>query len=115
MSATAEQFVFHCTECGVVLGRFAVKDGKCRQCYEYPPSPYLADYRFYLKRFTPEQKRRFQELMKHRCGKTAKAEAVDIVMREPQAGVCCAKCAAYPDPFCGPDVHGLQSSWATAG
>lgn len=100
-----------CIECGAARSKFAVTPGKCRQCYEYPPSPYLADYRLYLKGFTPEQKARFKDLMKYRAGKTAKAEAVDIIMREPSVGVCCPKCAEYPDPMCGPDIRGLQSSW----
>lgn len=101
----------HCVECGGKRSAFATVPGKCRNCYEGAPSPYIADYRYYLKRFTPEQKARFGELMKYRAGKTAKAEAVDIIMREPRAGVCCPKCEAIPESNCGPDIHGLQSSW----
>lgn len=119
-----------CVECGADRGKFATAKGKCKKCYretaternkcfarnqgeKYPveDSPFLEDYKRYLKNFTPHQKAQFREMMKTRCGKIAKAEAVDVIMREVEAGACCAKCAAYPNPDCGPDVHGLQSSW----
>lgn len=99
-----------CTDCGGPRSRFSYSEGRCRQCYQLPESPYLANYKFYLKRLTPQQKQRFKNLMQTRRGLTAKAEAIDLIMREPSPGICCSKCATLP-PDCGPDIHGLQSSW----
>lgn len=114
-----------CVVCGAPRSRYSFGPGKCRKCYVSTAtsrnldrlryhveeeSPYIENHKQYLKQFTVEQRARFRELMASRCGKIAKAEAVDIVMREPKPGVCCPKCAAHPER-CGPDTHGIQSTW----
>jgi hypothetical protein len=57
-------------------------------------SPYEENYRQYREQFTAAQWARYEELMKGRKGWKHEAQAVDVVMREPQPGICCEKCLA---------------------
>lgn len=61
------------------------------------------DYRKTRASFTPEQMARYEELMHGRSGMWNEREAVDVVMREPEPGICCERClreeaAPLPDP-----------------
>lgn len=56
-------------------------------------SEFMREWERYLNAFTPAQVERFKELTAGRPGSVVvKAEAVDVVMREPAPGVCCLRC-----------------------
>jgi hypothetical protein len=53
----------------------------CPDCDPPRGSDYLNNYQAYREKFTPEQRRRYERLVRSRTGWRAEAEAVDLVMR----------------------------------
>jgi hypothetical protein len=43
---------------------------------------YMLNYKFYRSRFTPEQRRYYEDILRGRTGAQIEAEAVDVVMRD---------------------------------
>ena len=56
-------------------------------------SDFIRNYKTYRAAFTPEQQAAYDDIMEGRENtRTNQAEAVDVICREPQPGVCCKKC-----------------------
>jgi len=54
----------------------------CPDCKPLRSSPnYLRDYKVYRDHFNPEQRRRYEQILRGRKGAQVEAEAVDVVMR----------------------------------
>lgn len=66
---------------------------------KYENNPYMRDYERYRANFTPEQRARYEELLRGRRG----------VMREPEPGVCCERCLRdEPPPLEATEEEGEQ-------
>src|SRR5262245_61902055 len=63
-----------------------------------PASEFIREYERFRASFTPAQRDRYDELMAGRKkNATNESQAVDVVMREPVPGRCCARCAQEID------------------
>lgn len=116
-----------CIVCGKERGKYATSAGKCAECYRSTAcsrntlkirpddsTDYISQYRSFLNRMTSAQRRRFDQILsRRRMSALNRAEAVDVVMREPKPGICCKKCDQMRrvDRSLEDINRGLQSSW----
>jgi hypothetical protein len=85
-----------CVECATRIMREKVAASQRQRervpLPKYETSPYMRDYESYRENFTPEQRARYEEVLRGRRGVRLEQEAVDLVMREPVPGICCERC-----------------------
>jgi hypothetical protein len=85
-----------CVECAAQSNREKAtvrqRQGERAPLPKHETSLYMRDYERYRKSFTPEQRARYEEVLRGRRGVTLEREAVDVVMREPEPGICCERC-----------------------